>query len=247
MDRIGIFDSGIGGLTTMAEIVSLLEGGDFIYLADGVNAPFGVKEVRELYDIGYYGVKTLVQRGCNIIVLACNTLTANVKHRLVKDFPEVVIVGTEPAVLPALKDACRVALLATPATIASSRVQELISPYKGRLTSFPNPNLAGIIEKIAPDWSIMEKYLSESFSYLNDYDALVLGCTHFVFVKEIFEKIFPNIKVYDGNYGVAKRVKSFTSTTSISTNIQFFTTRRGEEDRYRKIFDKFYKKIKNGY
>jgi len=247
MDRIGVFDSGIGGLTTMAEIANYLNGGDFIYLADDVHAPFGAKTESELYDLGYCGMKTLVQLGCNHVVLGCNTLTANVKRALEKEFKNVNVIGTEPAVTPALKENLNVALLATPATISSERLRELITPYSGRIVCYPNPNLAGVIERIAPDYSIVEEYLTNSCAYLNNHDSVVLGCTHFVHVKHVFKKVFPQIMIYDGNFGVAKRVASFVKSHENPPKFQIFTTIRGEELRYRKIFNDFYKKIKNGY
>lgn len=242
-----MFDSGIGGLTTMAEIADFLKGGDYIYLADDVHAPFGTKSESELYELGCCGIKMLVQLGCNYVVLGCNTLTANAKKELEKEFKNVTIIGTEPAVMPAVKENLNVALLATPATISSARVQELIEPFKGRVVCYPNSNLAGVIEKIAPDYSIMEDYLKNSCAYLKRYDSVVLGCTHFVHVKEVFQRAFPKIAVYDGNFGVAKRVGSFVKSCKNPPKFQIFTTIRGQESRYQKIFDDFYKKIKNGY
>ncbi len=246
MQRIGVFDSGIGGLTTLAEIAKTLGGGDFVYYADNLSAPFGSKETSELLQIGENAIKVLSCYGCETVVLACNTLTATVKSELVDKFGGIRIIGTEPAVLPAVRENLRVALLATPASISSRRVQELLLECRGQVTCFPMSNLAGIIEEIAPDWTIMYNYLKQTCSYLKNYDAVVLGCTHFVHVKHVFCECFPGIKVYDGNEGVARRVKSFINYPISGEKIKIYTAKKDEEQRYYKIFKKFYKNLKMG-
>lgn len=246
MDRIGVFDSGIGGLTTLAEIVNHRNGGDYVYYADCENSPFGTKGDAELYAIGKRAVEKLVSYGCNHVVLGCNTMTAVAKRRLVEEFPYINIIGTEPALLPAVRECTSVALLATPSTVASRRVQDLLLECRGQVACYPNPNLAGIIEGVAPDYCIMKKYLLSTCSYLVDYDALVLGCTHFVHVKEVFQECFPRIKIFDGNEGVARRVGSFVPKESGLLTLQIHTNPTDREDRYKKIFDKIYKNLKMG-
>ena len=233
MERIGIFDSGIGGLTTLSAIKELLGGGDFVYLADDLSAPFGTKSEGELMKIGRQGIKTLANLGCSHVVLACNTMTATCKNRLADEF-DINIIGTEPALIPAVKECARVALLATPATVGSNRVQELILKCRGQVTSYPQCNLAGIIEGFAPDWTIMSGYIKKNCHYLDDYDGLVLGCTHYVHIKEIFRKVFPHLKIFDGNDGVARRVLSFVNKPD-AYRLRVYTTSRTGEDRYMRI------------
>lgn len=233
MERIGIFDSGIGGLTTLRAIRERLGGGDFVYLADDFNAPFGSKSEGELMKIGREGIKTLVNLGCSHVVLACNTMTATCKSQLTKEF-KVNLIGTEPALIPAVKECARVALLATPATVGSSRVQELLLECRGQVTSFPQRNLAGIIEGVAPDWTIMSSYVKKNCHYLSDYDGLVLGCTHYVHIKDIFYDVFPHLKIFDGNDGVSRRVSSFVNKPD-TYRLRVYTTSRTGEDRYFRI------------
>ncbi|MBQ2714063.1 MAG: aspartate/glutamate racemase family protein, partial [Clostridia bacterium] len=231
MDRIGVYDSGIGGLTTLGEIIKNLGGGNYVYLADNANAPFGCKEPEELYSIGRLGVSELIKLGCNYVVLGCNTMTT-IKPLLEKAFPSIRFIGIEPAVLPAVRECCRVAVLATPTTISSEKVQRLVEPYKARVTCYPNSNLAGIIERLAPDFSTMDRYVEKTCGYLKDYDAVVLGCTHFVYLRETISKVFPHIKIYDGNEGVGKRVKELVGIGKGEEKVKIFTTDRGEENRY---------------
>lgn len=233
MERIGIFDSGIGGLTTLRAIRERLNGGDFVYLADDLSAPFGLKSEGELMKIGRENIKTLVNLGCSHVVIACNTMTASCKSRLVKEF-KVNIIGTEPALIPAVKECMRVALLATPATVGSSRVQELLLECRGQVTTYPQCNLAGIIEGVAPDWTIMKCYVEKNCHYLSDYDGLVLGCTHYVHIKDIFSEVFPHLKIFDGNDGVSRRVESLVPKPK-TYKLRVYTTSRTGEDRYMRI------------
>lgn len=243
MERIGIFDSGIGGLTTLCSIQKALGGGDYVYLADDVSAPFGTKSEVELMRIGSYGVETLVGLGCKHIVLACNTLTATCKQKLVERF-NVNIIGTEPALKPAVSECTKVALLATPSTIASKRVQELLLTCRGQVTCYPHYNLAGIIEGVSPDWKIMKGYIRKNCHYLDGYDGLVLGCTHYVHIKSVFEETFPHLKVFDGNDGVGRRVLSFTGKAS-GGSVKVYTTSRCGEERYMRILKEYKKIAKN--
>ena len=244
MERIGIFDSGIGGLTTMHSIVERLGGGDYVYLADDKNAPFGNKTECELMNIGRRGVSSLINYGCKHVVLACNTMTATCKAKLSEEF-DVNIIGTEPALKPAVSECTRVALLSTRATVSSPRLQELLLSCRGQVTCYPQCNLAGIIESIAPDWDIMYKWVAKNCHYLVDYDGLVLGCTHYIHIKDVFSELFPRIKIYDGNDGVARRVEYFVKEKS-EFNLKIHTTSKKGEDRYKRIFENS-KKIKKGY
>ena len=235
MERIGIFDSGIGGLTTMSSIVERLGGGDYVYLADDKNAPFGNKASGELLNIGRRGVTALVNYGCKHIVIACNTMTASCKAKLSEEF-SVNIIGTEPALKPAVNECTKVALLSTLATVSSPRLQELLLSCRGQVTCYPQLNLAGIIESIAPDWDIMYKWVAKNCHYLADYDGVVLGCTHYIHIRHVFSELFPHIKIYDGNDGVARRVEHFVKAKD-EFRLKIHTTTRKGEDRYKRIFE----------
>lgn len=241
--RIGILDSGIGGLTTLSEVVKSLKGGDYVYLADSANAPYGTKNKKELLETGIKNVKFLKRLGCTCIVLGCNTLTANTKVELMKVFPEIIFVGTEPAVLPATRECTSVALLATPATISSRRMQDLLLECRGQVTSFPLSSLAGIIENSIPDVYSLEKYVNNNLSYLDNFDAVVLGCTHFVFLRKILANRFKKLKIFDGNIGVATRVKSLIGERKVGFKCLFFDSYGKKEEKCEKIFcqiDKFF-------
>lgn len=245
--RIGFLDSGIGGLTTMSVCAKSLGGGDFVYLADEKNAPYGIKDKTDLIQIGQNGVKFLSRLGCKVIVLACNTLTAIAKPKLCLTYPNITFIGVEPAVIPASKENLKVALLATPRTIGSERVKALLQSCRGKVTAYPISSLATIIENYSEDSEFLTRYAERNLKYLFDYDAVVLGCTHFIYLRPIIEKVFPNIKIYDGNLGVATRLKSIVGEQNIPLRCNFFTTNGANSEKCRKIFSNFTKKIQKGY
>lgn len=245
--RIGFLDSGIGGITTLAQSVKALGGGDYVYLADTKNAPFGNKSFEELCNVGKSGISFLKRLGCEYVVLACNTLTANAKADLVKLFPEITFIGTEPAVLPATRECLKVALLATPSTIKSQRMQELLGKCRGQVTCYPLASLAGIIENSIFDLPLLHKYVENNLIQLLSYDAVVLGCTHFVYLKEMIASHFPKIKIYDGNVGVATRLKALVGEQKTPLRCQFFDSKGKKSEKCEKIFSDFLKKILKGY
>ncbi len=241
--RIGFLDSGVGGLTTLRETVNMLGGGDYVYLADTENAPYGNKSAQELLAIGIKGVKFLRRLGCSYVVLGCNTLTSNAKAELTRLFPDITFIGTEPAVLPATRERIKVALLATPATIKSARMQELLLECRGQVTCFPLSSLAGIIENSLPDISSLDRYVDFNLSYLSKYDAVVLGCTHFVYLKDLIESKFKNLKIYDGNVGVASRVRALYTASVTPFRCLFFESNGKKSEKCEKIFSCFGKKF----
>ena len=208
--KIGIFDSGKGGLTVLNEIKKLLPDYEYIYVGDSKNNPYGEKSEEELIEITTKISKFLICNNCKIIVIACNTATTRCMKTLRKKFPDTIFIGT----VPAIKVACdnnykNILLLATTATINSKRVEELVKDNKKEGQEIylkACPNLASSIE--ADNKEKINSLLNE---YLKDYkgkniDCIVLGCTHYPIVKEEINNII-HCNIIDGGYGVAKEVK----------------------------------------
>lgn len=214
--KIGIFDSGIGGTTVLSALKSLLgeSTNEYFYLADSKNCPYGEKSDLELKTIVENNVLTLKNWGAKIIVLACNTATTRCIKNLRKTFPDLIFVGTEPAVkLAATMNAKNVLILATPATIHSERLATLVEENRNKNQTFTLkscPGLADAIEKYLNHnpAKIAEK-LAELFPTPDEtYDAVVLGCTHYPLIKDQLQPYFPNALLLDGAAGVAHRVKT---------------------------------------
>ncbi len=209
--KIGIFDSGIGGTTTLKEIVKLLPNEDIIYYKDSKNNPYGEKNDEELYNIVKNIVEYLIKEDVKLIVIACNTATTKCISKLRNNYKDMIFVGTEPAIKVACDNNFKnILVMATPATIASERTHELILNNKKEfenITLLPCDGLANAIEinnqsKID---ELLHKHLDKYKS--DNIDTVVLGCTHYPLIKDKISKYFKNAKLIDGNIGVAKQVK----------------------------------------
>lgn len=209
--KIGIFDSGIGGFSILEELQKILPNENFLYYKDSKNNPYGEKTEQELFQITLAIVEYLKIMGCRIIVIACNTATTRCIKELRLSYPELVFVGT----VPAIKMACdggfqNTIIMATPSTIESERISELIKDNKKEGQKFyllPCKGLAHLIELQNQEQieSLLLKLLSP---YQNKkIDSIILGCTHYSLIKKEISKIFCRATLIDGAKGVAQEVK----------------------------------------
>lgn len=207
---IGVFDSGVGGKTTLTEIQKVLPDAKTVYFGDSKNCPYGEKSQNELIKITSEIVERFTRAGATMVVIACNTATTQCIKTLREKFPGLTFVGTEPA----LKIACdrgyqNILLMATPVTIRSQQVARLVEKnvINQGLTLLPCAGLAELVEAAAPVEAKLEELLSP-IPNRDKIDAVVLGCTHYVYLKPQIQSYFPNAELIDGNSGVAKRVAS---------------------------------------
>lgn len=207
--KIGIFDSGIGGLSVLIELLKLLPNEDYLFYEDSINNPYGEKTEEELFNITSNIVDYLISSDCKIIVIACNTATTSCMKKLREKYPNTIFVGTVPAIKVAYDNNCKnTILLATPYTIKSTRVEELINDYKNNEQNIylvSGSNLANLIDN--NDQECIIKLLKEILlPYKDKVDSIVLGCTHYPLVSDNIKKILPNCKILDGSFGVSKEV-----------------------------------------
>lgn len=211
MQKIGVFDSGIGGLSVLRELVKELPYEDFYYYGDSINNPYGEKSDEELLKITSNVVEELIDKDCKLIVIACNTATTRCMKKLREIYSNIIFVGT----VPAIKVACdkrfkNTLVMATPATIESERTYELIRDnkrYDQNIYLLPCPGLARAIEE--KDREEIKMILQNDFKDYKDkeIDAIVLGCTHYPFIKEEILEEMPNVVLIDGALGVSREVK----------------------------------------
>jgi len=206
---IGLFDSGIGGTTIWQEIIKLMPNEDTLFLADQKNAPYGTQTKEAIIALSHKNVKYLVDQGCKLVIVACNTATTNAITELRSTF-NIPIIGIEPAIKPAsiLTKTATIGVLATKGTITSNL-------FTSKLKLYPNIK---IIEQIGYDLvSLIESgqihspQLKELLKlYLlpmveQGMDTLVLGCTHYPYLTPIIKTIIPeNILIIDSGEAVAK-------------------------------------------
>lgn len=208
--KIGLFDSGLGGLSILKELIKELPCEDYLFYEDSINNPYGNKTEEELLKITSNIVGYLLENNCKIIVIACNTATTVCMKKLREIYKDTIFVG----IVPAIKVACdnnykNIINLSTPNTKNSKRVNELINEYKKDnqvIYNISGENLANLIELDKKDEieELLNRVLS---SYKNISDALVLGCTHYSLIKDEINKVLPNTILLDGCIGVTKEVK----------------------------------------
>lgn len=208
--KIGVFDSGIGGLTVLDELRKLLPNEDYIFYADSKNNPYGEKSETELFNIVCSVVEKLISMNVKIIVIACNTATTKCIKKLREKYTDMIFVGTEPAIKVACDMNMKYTLvMATPGTIASERTHELVVNNKKDNQKIELLACDGLANAIETNNQEKIDFLLENF--LNKYknkkiDSIVLGCTHYPLIKEKIQSFFPNANLIDGNYGVSKQV-----------------------------------------
>lgn len=211
MSKIGVFDSGIGGLNILEELKKLLPNEDFLYFGDSSNCPYGTKSQEDLMKIVSRIVEYFRDNDCKVIVIACNTATTRCMKSLREIYPDMIFVGTVPAVKMACDNKCHDTLvLATEGTIASERVHELILDNKNDDQEIYLVACNGLAEAIEEkNNELIDSILYNTLKEYLDYsiDSIVLGCTHYPWAKENISKLFPNAKLFDGSLGVAREVK----------------------------------------
>ncbi len=209
---VGVFDSGVGGISVLKELVRLMPGERFIFRGDSAHAPYGTKSAEEVYRLAKDSVEWLLARDCKEIVVACNTATAVGVDALRKAYPDVPIVGIEPALKPAALEnpGKSVLLMATPLTLKLERVALLRHRFEdvARFTFLPCRGLVEQIEAGHLDDDVLFTFLEELFAEVDKSDlaAVVLGCTHYPHVRGALGRFFgPGVRLYDGGEGTARR------------------------------------------
>lgn len=228
--KIGIMDSGIGGLTVLRECLTQLPEHEFLYYADSLNAPYGTKSPAEVCELTKRVVDDLIELGAKIIVLACNTATSAAVSGLRAQY-NIPIIGMEPAIKPALAEAGnkRVLVTATSLTLKQPKFRNLIDTLDASqsVDYVPLTELVAFAETGNFSRATVLPYLQSALAEFapGDYGSVVLGCTHFPLFKEYFGEIFPApIAIIDGAHGTAKRIKEFVTSSSTSPNVRFFVS-----------------------
>lgn len=218
---IGVFDSGIGGLTVLKELVADLPNEDFIYFADCKNAPYGPRSQAQIIDFSRSIINFLLSKNCKIIIIACNTATAAAVQQMRKEF-KVPIIGLEPAVKPAClaTKTNNVGVLATEGTFRGSHFKNTSEKYKKYVTLHLEiaKELVELAERGIFSGSEVENVIGKYIQPLKqkNVDNIVLGCTHYPFFREEIEKIAGSeINIIDSSVAVARRTKDVLMTMEI--------------------------------
>jgi glutamate racemase len=214
---IGVFDSGIGGISFLKEAKLFLPNENFVYFGDNANAPYGVKSKQEILDLSLNCADFLFNKDVKAMVIACNTATsASVK--LMREKYDMPILSMEPAIKPALQHAKygKVVVLATCGTILLERYNRLVNrlDLDHKIENIACEGLVEMIENGKVDDGALFEYFDVLFKThkIDKIDSLVLGCTHYVFIKDTLNKYMKmrfggEKSIFDGNLGTAKQLK----------------------------------------
>ena len=211
--KIGIYDSGIGGLSVLHHARKVLPDAEFIYYADEDHVPYGEKSREEIRGFVEETLNFLLDKGVDAVVIACNTATS-VAEKSFRDSYPIPIVGMEPAVKKAVHEKHenkRVLVMATPITIYGTKLKNLIDLVDSDhiVDKLPLPGLVRFAERLEFESREVENYLKNELQGLplEEYGYIVLGCTHFNYFKRQIKAVFPGeITFVDGNEGTIRQL-----------------------------------------
>ena len=219
---IGVFDSGIGGLSAANAIYSLLPNESIVYFADTARVPYGPRSKSEIKQFSEEITAFLLEQKCKIIVVACNTATAAALNDLRKRWPNIPIIGMEPAVKSAAETTKnnKVGVLATLSTINSERYGLLMNRFAADVNVFENPciGLVPLIESGQLNGSEIEKLVRSILNPMIDaeIDTLVLGCTHYPFIQPLLREILENkVQIIDPSPAIARQVERLLTKNNL--------------------------------
>ena len=229
---IGIFDSGVGGISIWNEIHQLLPMESTIYLSDSKHAPYGPKGQEVITKLSVKNTEWLISQGCKLIVVACNTATTNAIDVLRKNY-SIPFIGIEPAIKPAALESKSkaIGILATKGTLSSQLFHETSQLYSTEMLVIEQIG-NGIVELIENGAlysnemkCLLQKYLEPMLEA--DIDCLVLGCTHYHFLIPILKELLPpHVKIIDSGKAVAKQTKAVLENNSLLNTETFVETNR---------------------
>jgi glutamate racemase len=208
--KIGVMDSGFGGLSVLNELSKKMQSADLIYYGDLVNSPYGEKSKEEVILFVEQSIQFFLEKSVDAILLACNTATSVSADYLRKKY-SVPIFGMEPAIKPAMLENPneKIAVLATPLTLKEKKFLDLGKSLeqKNRLYPIACENLSKLIDQAK--FSEIEIYLKPILQDLMNQkiNTIVLGCTHYVLIKNLFLSSNPFLKIYDGNLGTVNHME----------------------------------------
>ena len=240
MERaIGVFDSGVGGLTVLNSIKSLLPNENIIYIGDNYHCPYGDKTPAQLFKYASGIVEYFIKQNVKLIVLACNTTSSTVLERLQMTYPEVMIIGVIDATVNDFinRKVANTLIIATVATIKSNKYPETIKQIDSKIETFSlaTPKLVPLVES----GKYKEGIYDVLHEYLDDYkekvQSIILGCTHYPILKEQIENVLPNIEYVSSSEAISKSVKDILSKKKLlnlnkNNYIKIYTT--GDDDEF---------------
>ncbi len=209
---VGVFDSGVGGLTILSALRLELPNENYIYFGDTANCPYGMRSETEIIELSTQACHFLIEQGVKLIVVACNTASQAALNSLRATFPYIRFVGVVPAVKPAARATKkgRIGIAATNQTAKAIYLQQLIDEFAGGIQAFAVgcPELVTLVEQGEIDGFAVEEMVKRALDPIlkEDVDVIVLGCTHFPALRPVIERVtYHKIHIIDSSNAVARR------------------------------------------
>ena len=212
-DYIAVFDSGVGGISVLRHLLRVMPGERYLYFGDSANAPYGTKTKEEVRRLTFAAAEKLLARGIKALVVACNTATSAAISQLRAAYPDLIVIGIEPALKLAADKfpGGRLCVMATPMTLREEKFAALMGRYAQSCTvhKLPAPGLVELVESGRADSSEMDDLLRRLFApHLGRLDAVVLGCTHYPFAAKALSRVLgEGVTLLDGGDGTARETR----------------------------------------
>ncbi len=211
-EYIAVFDSGVGGISVLRELVKLMPDEHYLYFGDSANAPYGDRPTEQVRTLTLAAAEMLLRRGVKALVVACNTATAAAINQLRQTYPDTIIIGIEPALKLAADrfPQGRIGVMATQVTLREEKFAHQLERFPDvAIDLIPAPGLVELIEAgkaAAPETeALLQNILAP---YVGKLDALVLGCTHYPFASKAIAAVLGNdVKLLDGGEGTARETR----------------------------------------
>lgn len=216
---IGVFDSGVGGLTVIKTLKNILKKEDIIYIGDNYNCPYGNKTVAQLYGYASKIVEYFISQNVKLIVLACNTTSANVLDQLQENYPDVKIIGVIDATVSDFisQGFTSTLIIATEATIKSHKYSDEILKQNQNIKIFAKatPALVPLVESGIYKNGIFDtlhEYLDE---YKGKVESIILGCTHYPILTGQIETVMPSVKCISSSHAICYEVEKYLKENNL--------------------------------
>ena len=211
-EYIAVFDSGVGGISVLRELVKQMPDENYLYFGDSANAPYGDKPTAQVRELTLIAADMLLDRGTKALVVACNTATAAAINQLRQTYPDTIIIGIEPALKVAADrfPTGRIGVMATQVTLREEKFAHQLERFPDvSIDLIPAPGLVELIEQGQADSPETQTLLQTVLApYIGKLDALVLGCTHYPFAKKAISRILGDRTILlDGGEGTARHTK----------------------------------------
>ena len=219
-EYIAVFDSGVGGISVLRELIKQMPEEHYLYFGDSANAPYGDRTTQQVRALTLQAVEELVKRGVKALVVACNTATSAAIHILREIYPDLIVVGIEPALKVAADrfPGGRIGVMATQVTLREEKFAHQAERFpQMQIDLIPAPGLVELIEVGYTEGPQVETLLRQILGpYVGKLDALVLGCTHYPFAGNAIRRILgPETVLLDGGEGTARQTQRCLETAGL--------------------------------